>query len=130
MFATLAALVVVAHLGFAVFAAFGGTLVLRWPRLAWVHLPCVAWAAYVELSGRLCPLTPLEQSLRQRAGLESYSGDFVAHYIFPVLYPDGLTRGAQVALGIVVIALNLAAYTVVIRRRAHRHRRTAGHVGP
>ena|SRR5688572_1326705 len=130
MFATLAALVVVAHLGFAAFAAFGGALVLRWPRLAWVHLPCVAWAAYVELSGRLCPLTPLEQSLRQRAGLESYSGDFVAHYIFPLLYPEGLTREAQVALGIVVIALNAAAYTIAIRRRASGRRRGEKGVRP
>lgn len=117
MFALLAALVVVAHLVFVVFAALGGALVLRWVRLAWVHLPCVAWAVYVEFSGRICPLTPLEQSLRQRAGLESYSGDFVAHYIFPVLYPEGLTREAQIAIGIGVVALNIAAYAVVLRRR-------------
>jgi hypothetical protein len=121
MYAILAALVVVAHVAFVLFAALGGALALRWPRVAWVHLPCVAWAAYVELSGRICPLTPLEQSLRQRAGLESYSGDFVAHYVFPLLYPEGLTREAQVAIGIVVIALNIAVYFVVLRRRA-KHR--------
>jgi hypothetical protein len=120
LFAALAALVVAAHLGFVVFAACGGLAVLRLPRLAWLHLPAAAWAAYVELSGRICPLTPLEATLRARAGLEPYSGDFVARYVFPVLYPEGLTRDAQILAGTVVIAVNLVVYGVLIRRRTRR----------
>jgi hypothetical protein len=116
-YAALAALIVFAHLVFVVFATLGGVLALRWPRVAWVHLPAAAWAAFVEFTGRLCPLTPLENALRRRAGLEDYSGDFVAHYVFPVLYPEGLTREAQMAIGAFVLVLNAIAYTFVLRSR-------------
>jgi hypothetical protein len=120
--ASLAALVVVVHLAFVVFATLGGMLAIRWPRIAWVHLPCAAWAAFVEFSGRICPLTPLENALRRRAGLEYYSGDFVANYIFPVLYPEGLTRDAQVVFGTFVVVLNIGAYSWVLRRAARIRR--------
>lgn len=119
----LAALVVAVHLAFVVFAALGGALALRWPRIAWVHVPCAAWAVFVEFSGWICPLTPIENALRRRAGLDLYSGDFVANYIFPVLYPDGLTREAQVAVGAFVLGLNLVAYGWVLYRWRRRTRR-------
>jgi hypothetical protein len=119
-YAALAALVVFAHLAFVVFATLGGVLALRWPRIAWVHLPSAAWAVFVEFSGRLCPLTPLENILRRRAGLEDYSGDFIANYMFPVLYPAGLTREAQLAIGCFVIVMNVTAYVFVWRRRVQR----------
>ena len=121
--ATLATLVVVIHVLFVVFATLGGLLALRWPSIAWVHLPCAAWAAFVEFSGRICPLTPLENELRRRAGLELYSGDFVAKYIFPVLYPEGLTRAAQITIGTFVVALNVTAYSWVVWRRRYASRR-------
>ena len=117
LFAALALLVVVAHLAFVAFAALGGLLALRWPRAAWLHLPAAAWAVYVEISGRFCPLTPWENELRRRAGLDDYSGDFVARYLFPLLYPEGLTRRAQVAIGLCVLALNVLVYARVERRR-------------
>jgi hypothetical protein len=113
----LAALVVVAHLAFVVFATLGALLALRWPRIVWIHLPAAAWAVFVEFSGRLCPLTPLENELRRRAGLEAYSGDFVATYIFPLLYPEGLTRRAQFVMGAFVLVLNACAYGWLIARR-------------
>lgn len=120
-YALLAALIVVAHLLFVVFATLGGVLVLRWPWLAWVHVPSAAWAAFIEFSGRVCPLTPIENALRRSAGLEAYSGDFVANYIFPVLYPAGLTRDAQLVIGGFVVAINVVAYAwVVARRRVRR----------
>jgi hypothetical protein len=115
-YALLAALVVAAHLAFVVFAIAGGMLALRWPRIAWVHVPAAVWAAFIEFSGGICPLTPLEGELRRRAGLEAYSGDFVANYVFPVLYPDGLTREAQVVIGAVVVVVNVVAYGFVFRR--------------
>lgn len=117
MYWFLAGVVVVFHLGFVVFAAAGGLLVLRFPALAWAHVPTALWAAFVELSGRLCPLTPLENALRRRAGLDPYSGDFVAQYLLPVLYPQGLTRDVQIAIGVLVIAVNVAIYGVLVRRR-------------
>ena len=114
---TLATAVVLLHLAFVVFVVIGGVLALRRPTLAFVHLPAAAWAIYVEWAGVLCPLTPLENSLRAAAGLEAYAGDFVAEYVFPILYPDGLTRGAQFVIGAVVLALNVAVYTAVLRKR-------------
>ena len=122
-YAILAALVVAAHLAFVVFATVGGMLALRWPRIAWFHLPAAAWAAFIEFSGNICPLTPLENTLRRRAGLDDYSGDFVATYVFPFLYPAGLTRDAQIAIGWIVVVLNLSAYAFVIVRRRSRARR-------
>jgi hypothetical protein len=109
-FGVLAGVIVAAHLAFAVFAAAGALLVLRWPRLAWAHLPAVAWAVYIEVTGGVCPLTPLENEWRQRAGLDRYSGDFIAQYVFPALYPEGLTAAAQFAIGVLVLVVNSAVY--------------------
>ena len=112
----LAGAVVVLHLGFVLFVAAGGLLVWRWRRLAWAHLPALAWGVWIELSGGICPLTPLENELRRRGGEAAYSGDFVGHYLLPVLYPEGLDRGIQAALAAGVLALNAAVYWRVLRR--------------
>ena len=114
----LATAVVVLHVAFVLFVIFGSVWVLRRPKAAYAHLAAVAWAIYVEWSGAICPLTPLEKSLRSTAGLQAYAGDFVANYIFPLLYPDGLTRTAQSIIGVVVLVINVSAYTVLIRRRS------------
>jgi len=115
--AFLADALVVLHLLFVLFVGLGGLLVLRWPGVAWVHLPAAVWGAGIELTGGICPLTPLEHELRRQAGQTAYQGDFVGHYLLPVLYPAGLTRGAQVGLAALVVAVNLAVYVVVLRRR-------------
>ncbi len=111
----LADLVVILHFAFVLFVIFGGLLVLRWPRLAYVHLPVALYGALIELVGWVCPLTPLEKRLRESAGLEGYQGGFVEHYILPVLYPAGLTRNVQLVLGLIVVGMNLVIYTVVAR---------------
>lgn len=108
--------ILVAHFAFVLFAVFGGLLVLRWPRLAWAHIAAALWAAFVELSGWICPLTPLEVALRRSAGEAGYAGDFVEHYVAALLYPDGLTRNIQLVLGAIVITVNVAIYMVVLRR--------------
>ena len=113
VFALLAGAVVLAHLAFVVFAACGALLALRWRWIPWIHVPAAAWAAYIEFSGGICPLTPLENSLRAAAGLQYYSGDFVARYLFPVLYPNGLTHTAQAVIGALVVAANLVLYAGV-----------------
>jgi hypothetical protein len=115
----LGALVVLVHLGFVLFVATGGLLVWRWHRLAWAHLPAVAWGVWIELSGGICPLTPLENELRRLGGQAAYSGDFIAHYLLPVLYPEGLDRATQAALAALVVALNVAVYWRLLRRRRH-----------
>ncbi len=113
----LADAVLVLHLAFILFVVLGGWLVAIRPKLIWLHLPVVAWGASVEFFGLTCPLTPLENWLRDRGGESGYSGGFIDHYLTPLMYPAGLTRGMQLALGGFVIAINLAAYAVIWRRR-------------
>jgi hypothetical protein len=113
-------LVVVLHLAFVLFVVLGGLLALRWPRLAWVHLPVAVYGALIELVGWICPLTPLESWLRQAAGETGYQGGFVEHYLLPVLYPRALTAGLQLTLGLLVILVNAAIYAAVLSRRRRR----------
>ena len=117
MYGTLATLVVLLHFAFILFVVLGGLLAVRWPRAAWVHLPLAGWGAFVELSGRVCPLTPLENRLRQMAGSGGYAGDFLDQYLVRLIYPPGLTREMQIALGIGVVLLNVGVYAWAIRRR-------------
>ena len=117
LWSVLADAVLVLHLAFVVFVVLGGLLVLRWPRVAWLHLPCAAWGAMVELTGWICPLTPLETSLRDLAGQGGYEGSFLERYVVPLLYPGTLTREIQVGLGIAVLALNAGIYAWVLWRR-------------
>jgi hypothetical protein len=118
----LADLVVVLHAAFVAFVVAGGLLVLRRRWIAAVHLPAVAWAAWIEFAGWICPLTPLENALRARAGEAGYAGGFVEHYLLPLLYPAALTPGVQVALGCGVLVLNVAVYAVVLRARVAARR--------
>jgi len=106
----LADALVVFHMGFVGFVLLGGAVVLRWRRAIWLHLPAVAWGIYIELSHNICPLTPMENHLRRLGGAATYQGGFVDHYIMPVLYPNGLTHRMQVALALVIVALNAAVY--------------------
>jgi hypothetical protein len=120
----LADLLVVLHLLFVAFVGLGGLLVLRWPRLAWLHLPAALWGVGIELTGCICPLTPLERELRRRAGESAYQGDFVSHYLLPLLYPRGLTRAAQVWVAVLVVGVNLAIYAMLLTRRRSTALRT------
>ena len=116
-FAALADAVLVIHFAFILFAVLGGVLVLRSPRWAWLHVPTAAWAALVALAGWPCPLTPVEQWLRRQAGEEPYSGSFIEHYLLDVIYPPGLTREAQIILGLCVLLPNAALYGLALMRR-------------
>lgn len=109
--------VVVVHGLFVLFVVLGGLAVLRWRRLAWLHVPAAVWGALIELSGWVCPLTHLEVWLRRRAGGVGYEGGFIEHYLVPLVYPPGLTREWQVALGLLAVTLNLAVYGVILRYR-------------
>ena len=120
MSARLAADAIVAlHFAFIAFVVAGGALTLVDRRWAILHLPAVAWAAWTEFSGTVCPLTPWENALRAAAGERGYGDSFVDHYIVPLIYPPGLTAEAQVALGIGILLLNALVYGVAWRRRTH-----------
>jgi hypothetical protein len=122
LFRGAADLVLVLHFGFVLFVVLGGLLALRWPRLAWVHVPVALYGATIEFLGFICPLTPLEVWLRRRGGEAGYEGGFIEHYITAALYPTGLTRELQLALGVGVLAINALVYLALLRRR-----RRAGH---
>jgi hypothetical protein len=100
-----------------VFVVLGGLLALRWPRLAWIHVPIALYGAIIEFAGFTCPLTPLENWLRQRGGEAGYAGGFIEHYIMAAIYPAGLTREVQLTLGIAVLAINAVIYAIWWKRR-------------
>lgn len=119
----LADLLVVLHLAFATFVVVGGFLAWKWRWLIFVHLPALAWGFWVETSGQICPLTPLEIHLRHLGGEAGYRGGFLAHYVVRILYPPGLTRADQWLLAALLLAITLAAYGPLLRpRRRPSHR--------
>ena len=110
------------HLAFILFVAFGGLLVWRWPRLAWFQVPAVLWGGWIEFTGGICPLTPLENHLRRVLGEAGYAGGFIDYYLWPLLYPVGLTREGQWALGTGVLVVNGVVYGILLLRWARRAR--------
>ena len=117
----LADALVVVHLLFVAFVVAGGFLLVRWPKLVWLHLPAAAWGAFIEFTGGICPLTPLENKMRVLGGGSAYSEDFVVRYLLPILYPENLTVPLQQVLGGVVVGVNLLAYALAykaLRRKA------------
>jgi uncharacterized protein DUF2784 len=118
--ARLADLVLVIHLAFVAFVALGGLLVLRWPVWSTLHVPSALWGVFVEWSGSTCPLTPLENAWRRCGGQAGYPGGFLDHHVTAVLYPAGLTREFQIALGTVVVVMNLLLYSLALARRRRR----------
>lgn len=111
----LADALVLGHLLFVAFVMAGGFLLVRWPKLVWLHLPAAAWGAIIEFTGWICPLTPLENRLRMLGGGSAYGGGFIERYLLPILYPENLTLPIQQVLGGVVVGVNLVAYALAYR---------------
>ena len=122
MYLFLAELVLLVHFLFIVLVVFGGLLVLKWPRLVWWHLAILAWGIYIEFSGDICPLTPLEVWLRRQAGETGYSGSFISQYILPIVYPTGLTHNTQIVFGTILIGWNILIYGIFIYAMKKRKR--------
>jgi hypothetical protein len=122
LYHVLADATVTLHLAFIAFVVAGSVLVFWWRSIAWLHIPALIWAALVELTGWICPLTPLEDRFRELSGQQPYAGDFVQQYVVALVYPAGLTRSMQIALGLAVLGLNALAYWIVSRRIAGRRR--------
>lgn len=118
-------LLVVVHFAFIAFVVFGGFLVLKWGRVSVLHIPCALWGVLIELGGWICPLTPLENYFREAAGDVGFNGGFIDQYVMPLVYPEGLSRGMHLSLGVMVLALNLCVYGVVLVKRANRKERDA-----
>jgi Protein of Unknown function (DUF2784) len=113
----LADLVVILHLAFLLFTVLGGLVVLRWRWFPWIHLPAAIWGGFVEVTGRVCPLTVLENWLRRAGGGSGYERDFIDRYVVPIVYPPGLTREIQLALGVLLVVVNGAIYMIAWRCR-------------
>ncbi|MDP2882242.1 MAG: DUF2784 domain-containing protein [Azonexus sp.] len=123
MFYRLAAeAVLLLHLAFIVFVVLGAALAARWPWLPLAHVPAAAWGVFVEITGRLCPLTSAENYLRVKAGQLGYTESFIEHYLLTIIYPAGLTREIQLALAAAVVAINIAIYGWLFY-----HRRSSSH---
>ncbi|MBS0395201.1 MAG: DUF2784 domain-containing protein [Proteobacteria bacterium] len=116
-------LVVAAHAAFILFVTLGGAVVSVRPRLALAHVPAALWGAYVEFSGRVCPLTPLENRLRALAGAAGYPEGFLEHYVLSLIYPATLTVETQYVLGAFVLVVNVLWYGRAWRAIRSRPRR-------
>ncbi len=115
LYRTLADLVLVLHLAFIFFVVAGGLLALRWRWAPLVHLPAALWGVFIELSGGICPLTPIENALRRAEGTSGYSGGFIEHYVVPIIYPAGLLPSIQLLLAALVVLANTLVYFFVWR---------------
>ena len=127
VFNLFADLVVLIHFLFVLFSLLGALLMIRWRKIIWLHLPAALWAAGIEFSGKICPLTPLENWLRVKGGGAGYTGDFIGQYLLRLLYPSGLTRGVQMTLGVMVVLINIGIYGylfVSIKRKKRLDRNT------
>jgi len=115
----LADIVVLFHFGFIIFAVLGALLLTRWPCLVWLHLPAAIWAMVIEFFGLRCPLTPLENWLRFKAGMAGYDLSFIEHYIAAIIYPGEITTSVKIMLGLGVLLINLVLYARFIKSRRH-----------
>jgi hypothetical protein len=115
LYRALATATAIVHFAFILFVVLGGVLVLRWPRVAWLHVPAAVWGALIEFGGWYCPLTNLENYFLRKAGRAGYTEGFVAHYLFAIIYPAGLTRGFEIAIGLFVVVVNVTMYVRLIR---------------
>lgn len=111
----LAELVLVLHFCFVIFVVFGGLLVLRRHWAAWLHLPAVLWGIIIEFFWWSCPLTTLENFLRERGGKVGYATGFVDYYVSALLYAP-LSPNIRFAFGLLLVSFNLLIYAYLWRR--------------
>jgi hypothetical protein len=122
LYLLLVEITILLHFMFVLFVAAGGLLLLRWPRIVWIHLPMLLWGIYIQFSGGICPLTPLEKYFRQMAGMQTYEGGFINQYIMPILYPRGLTHETQIMIGIGLVFVNMIYYSLFLYRQRHKQK--------
>ncbi len=123
IYTILADAVVIFHLLFIIYALAGGLLYFWRSWLVFFHIPAAMWIVIVEINHWVCPLTPLENTLRDMGNTEMYSGDFISHYILPVIYPPGLTENTQVLLALAAFTVNAIIYAMIIRNYIKKHKR-------
>ena len=105
------------HLGFILFVALGALPALRWRWLVFVHLPALAYGLAIELIGWVCPLTPFEAALHDRALAAGVGPNGFSRFIDALIYPAGLNREFQFLLAALLLVGNLLVYLHLRRRR-------------
>lgn len=84
-----------------------GALVARYRLvLRGSHITCLVWGILVEVTPWPCPLTVLDKWLELGAGVESYQGGSVLHYLDKVVYPD-ISPTLLTVVGVSICVLNL-----------------------
>ena len=106
-------LVLIFHALVAFFAVLGGFATLLDPKFAIIHVPVVLWASIVNLAHWTCPLTPLEQHLRRRAGQPSFEEGWIQHYCEPLVRPLGMPRHLELVAGVSVLVWNVLVYAAI-----------------
>ena len=117
MYELFANLTLIIHLNFILFVIFGGLLYFKFSKIIYIHVPALLWGIYMELTNSICPLTYLENWFLNKSGLTTYPDDFMRNYLFPIIYPKGLTADIQIYLGIILIAINILIYGLIIRNK-------------
>ena len=115
MYELFANLTLIAHLIFILFVIFGGLLFFIFSKILYIHLPALLWGIYIELNNSVCPLTYLENWFLDKAELETYSNGFINNYLYPIIYPEGLTNNIQIYLGITLIVINILIYGFIFK---------------
>lgn len=110
MYGLAADAVMALHFSFVLFVTLGGIAVWRWPWVAVLHLPAFIWGVLVVANRWICPLTPLEQRLRAASGEQGYDTGFIAHYIEPLVYPEGMPYTVKMFLAGLLTVLNVSLY--------------------
>ncbi|MGQ1784992.1 DUF2784 domain-containing protein [Saccharicrinis sp. GN24d3] len=123
VYKVLADIIFMLHLFFIVFVVLGGILVLRWEKLVWVHIPLALWGVIVEWGNFICPLTPLENKLRELGGGTGFELSFTEQYLYPIVYIDNLNREVQLVLGLIVLFINFVVYSMVFLRKKNHEKR-------
>ena len=115
MYEFFANLTLIAHLIFILFVIFGGLLFFIFSKIIYIHFPALLWGIYIELTNTICPLTYLENWFLYQAGLTTYSNNFINNYLFPIIYPEGLTTDIQTYIGITLIVINIFIYGLIYK---------------
>ena len=116
MYELLANLTLFTHLIFILFVIFGGLLFFIFSKVFYIHLPALLWGIYIELTNSVCPLTYLENWFLNKAELATYSNGFINNYLFPIVYPEGLTTNIQIYLGSLLIIINIFIYGLIFKK--------------
>lgn len=104
------------------YIGLGGFLGWRHPKSLLVHMFFAAWGFLVLAASLPCPLTALQDYLRDLQGLGSLPGGFNEYYIYGELIPHAWLPAAALIAVLLLITSYVGAYL--------QHRRRAREDGP